>query len=514
MAGGHRVIIFWFLSQNLKTKAVAVAFSMACADARAGDGDEIGQLRGRLAGFRRELYWCLGKRRDALSEVADAVLCKPDRVHMLAELSLEPECRRGHGAVYDALNCGQVQIGRLRRALAGLPLPAWPDGRIRLAADVSNWLRPDAETSPERLFCHCYARGKGNAQMIPGWPYSLVAALEPGRTSWTLPLDAVRLGPADDATEVTAVQVREVAQRLIEAGHWRDGDPDILVVFDSGYDLTRLAWLLRDLPAEVAGRLRGNRVMHCPAPPRPARPAGTGGRPPRHGTALKFSDEQTWPAPAVTTTTQTTRYGTATAMAWGRMHQRLASRSGWEDHDGNLPVIEGTLIRLVVDHLPGHRDAEPLWLWSSRAGTSAEEVDRTWQAFLRRFDIEHTFRFLKQVLGWTRPRLRDPGAADRWTWLVIACYAQLYLARALAADLRLPWQRPCPPGRLTPARVRRGFRNIRQTLPGLASAPKPGKPGPGRPPGSKNRHPATRHDVGKTVKRTEPKKKPAGRQVK
>ena len=82
---------------------------------------------------------------------------------------------------------------------------------------MSNWLRPDAETSPERLFCHCYARGKGNAQMIPGWPYSMVVALEPGRTSWTLPLDAVRLGPADDATEVTAAQVREVAASLIAA---------------------------------------------------------------------------------------------------------------------------------------------------------------------------------------------------------------------------------------------------------------------------------------------------------
>ena len=46
--------------------------------------------------------------------------------------------------------------------------------------------------------------------MIPGWPYSFVVALEPGRTSWTLPLDAVRLGPADDATEVTAAQVRDV----------------------------------------------------------------------------------------------------------------------------------------------------------------------------------------------------------------------------------------------------------------------------------------------------------------
>ena len=306
---------------------------------------------------------------------------------------------------------------------------------------------------------------------------------------------------------MTAAQVREVVARIIEAGHWRDGDPDIVVIFDAGYDLTRLAWLLRDLPAEIMGWLRSDRVMHFPAPPRPARPPGTGGRPPRHGAVLKLCDPQTWPAPAVTTITGTTRYGTATAAAWGRLHQRLASRGGWQSHDGELPVIEGTLIRLQVEHLPGDRSPGPLWLWSSRAGADPAAVDRTWQAFLRRFDIEHMFRFLKQVLGWTRPRLRDPAAADRWTWLILACYAQLWLARGLAEDLRLPWQRPALPGLLTPARVRRGFRNIRQALPDLASAPKPGKPGPGRPPGSKNRRPATRHDVGKTVKRDEPKKK-------
>src|SRR6516225_6001881 len=133
---------------------------------------------------------------------------------MLAELSLEPECRRGHGAVYDAVNCGDVQVARLRRALAALPLPAWPDGRIRLAADVCNWLRPDAGTSPGRLFCHVYGRAKGTAPMIPGWPYSVIAALEPGRTSWTAPLDAIRLGPDDDETEVTAAQIRGVVERL------------------------------------------------------------------------------------------------------------------------------------------------------------------------------------------------------------------------------------------------------------------------------------------------------------
>jgi hypothetical protein len=452
-----------------------------------------------LAGFRRELYLSLGLRRDALFEVADAVLCRPGRVLMLAELCLEPECRRGHGGVYDALNCGEVRIGRLRRALASLPLPAWDDGRIRLACDVSNWLRPDAETSPDRLFCHCYARGKGNKQLIPGWPYSFIAALGPGRTSWTLPLDAARLGPDDDPTEVTAAQLRDVAARLAGAGRWKEGDPDIMIILDSGYDLTRLAWLLRDLPVEILGRLRSDRVMYSPPT---AQQAAACGRPARHGPELRLDGKKPWPAPAVTASADTARYGSAGASAWPRMHQRLARQRQWKDHPGPLPVIEGTLIRLAVDRLPGDRSPEPLWLWttSAPAAASAGALNRAWQAFLRRFDIEHTFRFLKQQLGWTRPKLRDPAAADRWTWLVIACYAQLYLARPLAADIRLPWQQPCPPGRLTPARVRRGFRHLRQDLPVPASAPKPGKPGPGRPPGSKNRHPATRHDVGKNAK--------------
>jgi DDE superfamily endonuclease len=114
--------------------------------------------------------------------------------------------------------------------------------------------------------------------MVPGWPYSVMAALEPGRTSWTLPLDAVRLGPADDATAVTAAQVREVIGRIRQAGHWRPGDPPVLVLFDAGYDLTRLAWLLRDIPVEVLGRLRADRVLYFPPPARPAGPPGTGRR--------------------------------------------------------------------------------------------------------------------------------------------------------------------------------------------------------------------------------------------
>jgi hypothetical protein len=451
-----------------------------------------------LSRFRRDFHACLTGRADELSELADAVLCADGPVRALAGLSLAPEHRRGHGALYDAVNYGRIDIARLRRSLAGLPLPRAADGRLMLAADVSNWLRPGAPTSPDRLFCHVYGRGKGQAQMIPGWPYSVIAALEPGRTSWTAVLDAVRLGPDDDETAVTATQVRDVITRLMEAGHWHDGDPPILVVFDAGYDVTRLAYLLADLPAELLGRLRSDRVMQLPAPPRQP---GTMGRPRKHGGELALADPATWPAPQVSTTTVTSRYGTAVAASWNRVHPRLAHRSAWLDHGGPLPVIEGTLIRLQVDHLPGDRDPKPVWLWYSRAGALPDDVDRLWQGFLRRFDLEHTFRLFKQVLGWTAPKIRDPHAADRWTWIIITCHAQLRLARPLAADLRLPWERPAPAGRLTPARVRRGFRNIRATAAQPASAPKPGKPGPGRPPGSKNRRPAPRHDVGKTTKR-------------
>jgi DDE superfamily endonuclease len=451
-----------------------------------------------LSRFRLDFRRCLATRGDELFELADAVLCADGPVRTLAGLSLVPEHRRGHGALYDAVTSGRIQAGRLRRALAGLRLPAWPDGRIRLAVDVCNWLRPEAVTSPDRLFCHVYGRGKGQAQMIPGWPYSVVAALEPGRTSWTAVLDAIRLGPDDDETAVTAAQVREVVTRLIAAGHWREGDLRILVVFDAGYDVTRLAWLLADLPVDLLGRLRSDRVMWLPAP---RHQPGTNGRPRKHGRELALSDPAACPDPQVTTRTVTSRYGTALAAAWDRVHPRLTHRAAWLDHDGPLPVIEGTLIQLQVDHLPGDRDPKPVWLWSSRTGATPADVDRCWQAFLRRFDLEHTFRLFKQVLGWTAPKIRNPAAADRWTWLIIACYAQLRLARPLAADLRRPWERPAPPGQLTPARVRRGFRNIRVKVCCPAGAPKPGKPGPGRPPGSKNRHPAPRHDVGKTTKR-------------
>ena len=189
-----------------------MAFIMAWSGT--GGGGSARAAGAVLAGFRRELYACFTVRADALFELCDAVLCAGGRVTDLARLSLAPEFRRGHGALYDALNDGRADFGRLRLAVAGLPLPAWPDGGIRLAVDVSAWLRPEAAASPERMFCHVHGRGADAGQMIPGWPYSLVSALGPGASSWGVLLDAVRIGPDDDETDLTAAQLREVIGRL------------------------------------------------------------------------------------------------------------------------------------------------------------------------------------------------------------------------------------------------------------------------------------------------------------
>jgi hypothetical protein len=183
--------------------------------------------------------------------------------------------------------------------------------------------------------------------------------------------------------------------------------------------------------------------------------------------------------------------------AWDRVHPKLGKDGAWHGHPGKVPLIEGTLIQLRAARPRRDGEVTPVWLWASVTGAGGDEVAVLWQAYLRRFDLEHTFRFCKQVLGWDTPLLRDPAAADRWTWLVIAAFTQLRLARALAADLRLPWQQPQGPGTMTPARVRRGFRAVRDAVGTPAEPPKPSRPGPGRPRGSKNKHKAPHPPVGK-----------------
>src|SRR3954468_23013492 len=106
--------------------------SLPLADAV--EKDLAGQATDRLRGFRSELYRCLGWRADELFELTDALLCADGPVHTLVGLCLTPEHRRGHGALYDAINAGQVEVERLRGVLACLPLTRMVGGPVGLAA--------------------------------------------------------------------------------------------------------------------------------------------------------------------------------------------------------------------------------------------------------------------------------------------------------------------------------------------------------------------------------------------
>lgn len=100
------------------------------------------------------------------------------------------------------------------------------------------------------------------------------------------------------------------------AGQWKTGDLDILLVLDASYDSQRLSFLLDDLPLQVLGRLRSDRVMRRPTPPRVYDPQG--GRPPKHGGEFVCGQPDTWGEPDAQTATETHRYGTAVATAFDR----------------------------------------------------------------------------------------------------------------------------------------------------------------------------------------------------
>ena len=443
--------------------------------------------RTALVNFRTDFHHALTGWGDASFELCEAALCAPAPVSSVPALSLEPPFRRTHGSLYKALARGRVDDDAMRELLVAHRPPDWP---LVFAVDASTWPRCDAETSPERGFYYSASTHSAGKPIVAGWSYQWVTQLDWANDSWTAPMDARRIPPAADTVKVTADQIRDLVGRL------GDTPATPVFVFDAGYDAVALTHDLADVAATLVGRIRDDRVFYTDPP---VTPSGTRGRPRRHGHRVKLTDPDSWPTPDVQTTSTDDRYGTVTVTAWHGLHPRLGHRGHWTEHD-QPPIVRGTILRVDVEHLPKptSRTKKTLWLWV--AGTDPD-LETCWRAYLRRFDIEHTFRFVKHTLGWTTPSIRTPEQADRWTWLIVAAYTQLRLARGLVNDQRLPWERPAKPGRLTPARVRREFRRLTPTLGTPASPPKSRTPGPGRPTGT-SRPPRTRHPaIKKTAQR-------------
>jgi hypothetical protein len=443
---------------------------------------------GRLARFRRELYWCLWRRPDALFELADAVLTA-GHAGSLPYLSLEPVFRRGHGMIYQGLAEGGVDEEALRQLLVTVRPRDWP---LVFAIDASTYPRPQAETSPGREWHHHSCPGSHGSEgaAVAGWAFQWLAQVSFAADSWTAPQDQVRVGAGDDATRQAARQVIAHSARLRAAGERRVP----LYVHDAGYDEAPLTWDLREHlnRVQVLVRLRNDRVLYRDPPPRIP---GKAGRPRVHGSGsdrFECKNPATWGTPDQELSLCDDKYGQVSVMSWSGLHPKLFCRGRFAGF-AKPPVIKCHLIRVTVTRLPnGRKVPGPLWLWW--AGPGLPDLDLIWRAYLHRFDIEHTYRFAKHALGWDKAALREPDQVSRWTWLIIAAITQLRLARPIAEDHRQRWERRRRKGSLTPGRVRRDFDRLAALAGTPASPPNPSKAGPGRPRGP-NRTPATRYPV-------------------
>ena len=430
-----------------------------------------------LRAFRYLVYRLFGCRRDALFELLDAILTAPT-IETPAHLSLVPNCHRGWGSLYDALNAGTMDGEQVEQLLASYPLAtktAW------YAVDASVWPRCDAETSPARGSSpHPYRHSHGQP-IVAGWNYSWLVQVPSRCSSWTAPLRVRRITPGENVNAVAAEQIRSWLGQMPPVA------PNALLpifTFDAGYDTVQLSLALADAPVGLLVRLRAGRCFYADPTAQP-----TTGRPRRHGAKFVCADPTTWPEPTARWSCADPRYGHVCLRAWSGLHpvpQQHATRGS----RGPRPLVRGTLIHLEVARLPRPtKTPEPLWFWWT--GPRSPDLAEVWQVYVARFAIEHTFRFFKQTRTWTTPKLRAPEAADRWTWLLLLAYAQLRLARDQVADVRLPWQAPLPPERRTPARVRRGFSHVLAQLGSPVNVPKPCGRSRGRPKGTRS-PPATR----------------------
>ncbi len=125
-------------------------------------------------------------------------------------------------------------------------------------------------------------------------------------------------------------------------------------------------------------------------------------------------------------------------------------------------------------------------LWLVWVGEEFLELKEVWKQYARRFRVDHWYRFAKQRLHWTLPSLSTPEQSERWSDLMPLMTWQLWLAKDLVKEHRLPWQSPMK--NLTPGRVAQSIFALLVEIGSPTSAPKTRGKSPGWKTGRQRRH--------------------------
>lgn len=443
-----------------------------------------------LKQFRTSLYQNFGDRADTLMDLVDAI-CSVPGAKSVVEYSLAACFRRSYSTIFKAIDEMQLDPLWLVDQLASyFPRPRrWPF-RL-LIADVTPNPRLFAYTLEDRGMVYQPEVVKGKLPVTIGHQYSTVAlGLEPeGETSssWVLPLATERVPTWEDKEMVGAKQI----DRLMQDDKLPFGRELTVEVVDSSYSKLPYLHTHRRFPNLVTVvRVQSNRTFcqqYVPTAEEEEKPSR--GHPRWYGKRFSLSDPQTWPEPDATLTRhEISRRGKkyrVEIQVWHNMlmHGKIKPIA--------LPMHKHpfSLVRIVrYDEEGNEAFKHPLWLIVMGERRHELTLEHIHQAYSRRSDIEHFFRFGKQKLllnGFQTPEVKRE---ENWWQLDHIAYAQLWMARHLADALPRPWERNLPNMKqrlISPTLVQRDFARIIRQLGTPAQPPKPRGISPGRRQGTK-----------------------------
>lgn len=153
----------------------------------------------------------LGKGKDAISDLMDAVLTSP-RANSFVELSLSPVFRRAWSSVYAGLRSSRPQRHKLMR-LGIEQIPTTP--RPLLAGDHTAPPRPEARTLKDRTIEHQPTQIAGNKPIAIGHGFSTIAWIPEAQGSWALPLRHERITSFETPLSRAAFQLGQVCKQLV-----------------------------------------------------------------------------------------------------------------------------------------------------------------------------------------------------------------------------------------------------------------------------------------------------------
>jgi hypothetical protein len=330
---------------------------------------------------------------------------------------------------------------------------------------------------------------KGKTPVTIGHQYSTVAlGLAPEAAvspSWVVPLLTQRVATDADKERVGAGQV----DALLDDAALPFGQALCVEVGDTSYSKPAYLHAHRHHSNLVTiARVRSNRTFYRQYVPAADETPGPG-HPTWYGEPFSLSDPQSWWAPDETLTTwQSSRRGQHYRVEIQAWHNLLMTG---RCKPQPLPMhrYPFTLVRIVRYDEQGHPAYKhPLWLLVMGPRRQELTLLHVHEAYLRRFDLEHFFRFGKQKLLLTAFQTPEVARQESWWHLVHIAYAQLWMARHLAQLLPRPWQRNLPAVKrrlISPTWVQRDFGRIIRQLGTPAQPPKRRGISPGRRPGTK-----------------------------